>query len=81
MGRKYGWNVGTQGATDAEVDFSGSVALSDLVIVGKHYGKSSTVNYTWLPYSLDFKCRPDCILLTEVRSVIEVEFTKSGYPD
>ena len=49
VGGKYGWNVGTSGATDADVDFSGAVGLSDLAIVGKNYGKSSAVNYSWLP--------------------------------
>jgi len=49
VGNKYGWNVGTQGDTDADVDFSLKVGLSDLAIVGSNYGKSSAVNYTWMP--------------------------------
>ena len=49
LGNKYGWDVSTQGDTDADVDFSLKVGLSDLAIVGSNYGKSSAVNYTWMP--------------------------------
>ena len=49
LSNKYGGDVSTQGDTDADVDFSLKVGLSDLAIVGSNYGKSSAVNYTWMP--------------------------------